>query len=173
MPLRIRAIFLALPFVTAAFAAPTQAQNRGFERAPAGRTLASPEAPSAAPQLQALYKFSGVRDGNAGPWAIGTMVMCSNHSNAPINARVRIFGVSGTSYANSNFVVEPLHTYTVVTRTIPTYPSQLNLNLSAVSQGFGMILSDRAALYCTVQVVDALNSPPAFMSTLHMERSSF
>lgn len=173
MPMRVKAIVAALPFLALLTATAANSQNRATEAVPPARVLKGPDATSATPTLKTLYRFSGVRDGNAGPWAIATAVMCSNVTGNPINAVLRIFGVAGTQYANAAFVVPPSNTYTVVTRTIPTYPAQLNLGLSAVSQGLGVIASDREGLRCTAQVIDALNSPPTFVGSLNMERASF
>ena len=122
-------------------------------------------------RLTPLYRFTGVRDGNAGAWAIATAVFCSNPTPAPVTIRLRMFGLSGTKYADVRYTVQPLYTHTAVSRAIATYPLNLNLNIPAISQGMGDIAVSDTRVTCAAQVIDALGAPPAFVSSLPMERN--
>jgi hypothetical protein len=96
-----------------------------------------------------LYRFSGVRDGNAGTWAIATAVFCSNPTANPVTIRLRMFGLSGIKYADVRYTVQPRYTHTAVSRSIATYP--LNLNISAISQGMGDIAVSDTRVICALR----------------------
>jgi hypothetical protein len=81
-----------------------------------------------------------------------------------------MFGLSGIKYADVRYTVQPRYTHTAVSRSIATYPLNLNLNISAISQGMGDIAVSDTRVICDAQVMDALGAPPAFVSSLRMER---
>ena len=166
--MRVGKLLALVSILTAVGVSGAYSQNSAVEAVRPPQPMTNSAAARA--KLTLLYRFSGVRDGNAGPWAIATAVFCSNPTASPVTIRLRMFGLSGIKYADVFYTVEPFYTHTAVSRSIATYPLNLNLNISAISQGMGEIRVSNTRVLCTAQVIDALGAPPAFVSSLRMER---
>ena len=167
--MRIGKLLALVSILTAFGVAGAYSQNSATEAVRPHEPMINSAAARA--RLTLRYRFTGIRDGNAGgAWIIATAVFCSNPTPNPATIRLRMFGVGGTKYADVRYTVQPLFTHTAASRAIATYPLNLNLNIPAISQGMGDIAVSDTRVICAAQVMDALGAPPAFVSSLPMER---
>ncbi len=119
------------------------------------------------------YEFSGVvDDGAQGPLGkIATSVLCTNTGTTTTNLIVTFFDYSSAHYWTSNTAtVNPGYTVTTSTQDTVIFADSYYLLTTAISQGYGTVRSDSAAVICSAVVLDPNHNPPTFMSELEMFR---
>jgi hypothetical protein len=79
--MRVGKLLALVSILTAVGVSGASSQNSAVEAVRPPQPMTNSAAARA--KLTLLYRFSGVRDGNAGPWAIATAVFCSNRLPTP------------------------------------------------------------------------------------------
>jgi len=119
------------------------------------------------------YNFSGVVDDGAQGVSgkIATSVLCTNTGTTSTNLIVTFFDYSSAHYWTSNIAaVSPGYTVTTSTQDTVVFADTNYFLLTAISQGYGTVRSDSAAVICSAMLLDPSHNPPTFMSELEMFR---
>jgi hypothetical protein len=119
-----------------------------------------------------LYHFSGVL--NDSVKERGTAVFCTN-IDAVTDAQVEVqfYNWDAAQVDTGSFLVHPLRTATFESTTINFYVADVAMNAGLVDQGYGRILTSHSNVVCTVQVLDADGSPPAWSMDIPLYRQGF
>lgn len=114
--------------------------------------------------LYPLYHFSGVLN-NAGSW--GTAIICTNID--PVNStliEVRLYQFNGNLIDTATILADHHRSVTFESTSISFYVADSLMHSDPIEQGYGLILTEHKNVICTVQVLDPINNPPAWMETL-------
>lgn len=125
--------------------------------------------------LSLLYRFTGVSDdgeqGSANRRE-ATSIHCTNVSASDVSLEMQIFQWNGTDVFTGTVSMPPNRTFTFSTQNTTIYFDDLILGggtgTDAIFQGSGQIWTDASGVICTAQVLDPLNYPPDFATTLDL-----
>jgi hypothetical protein len=135
-------------------------------------TLTQPASAVTFPSLTTIYVGSGVRDdGSADNMGVATSIHCSNVSGVSVQVRTLVLNNLGS--VRGSLIVSLAHgeTFTFSThQTVIFLDAEGDLAASFVEQGVVNVEATNSAVFCTADRVDAQNSPPVFMSPLHLVR---
>jgi hypothetical protein len=119
-----------------------------------------------------LYHFAGVL--NDSVKERGTVVLCTNLDGAISTLiEVQLYNWDATHVDTGSIPVGPLETATFESTTINFYVADVAMNAGLVDQGYGRILTSHGNVVCTVQVLDADGSPPAWSMDIPLYRQGF
>ncbi|MFO7696492.1 MAG: hypothetical protein R6X16_04970 [Anaerolineae bacterium] len=119
-----------------------------------------------------LYHFAGVL--NDSVKERGTVVFCTNlDAVTQATVEVQLYNWDATHVDTGSIFVGPLETATFESTTINFYMADVAMNAGLVEQGYGRILTSHSNVVCTVQVLDADGSPPAWSMDIPLYRQGF
>ncbi len=160
------------------------AEQRGYAEGKGGRTgvvddpqKERPVAPEAPTALSVKLQFSGVTDDgkkSAADRKEATSILCTNAGTSVAEINVELFQWNGALVYTATVTANPKASFTFSTQNTTIYFDDVIFGTGggtdSIFQGFGRVLSDRAGIVCSAEVLDPLGYPPVFVSGLEMVR---
>lgn len=117
-------------------------------------------------ELAPRYHFANVlNDVDGGE---GTAIICTNlDETEATDIEVQLYDFDGELEGTNTITANPLHTVTFESTPINFYVADVLMNITNdINQGYGRILTQHKNVVCTVQILDADNSPPTWMENI-------
>ncbi len=124
---------------------------------------------------ETIYVFSGVNDDGAkgsGSRTEATAVHCSNFGTTDALVEVQFYQFDGTTVYTGSTTIDVNRTWTFSSQNTSIYTDDVIVGggsgTDAIAQGFGRVLAAHTDIICTAQLLDPLNNPPTYITSLTM-----
>ncbi len=118
-------------------------------------------------ELKPLYHFANVLNDEISSIQEGTAIMCTNlDETESTEVEVQLYQYTGDLGGTGIITIDPFETATFESNTITFYSADVVMDVGFIEQGYGRILTQHKNVVCTVQILDADNSPPTWMENI-------
>lgn len=138
----------------------------GSERDFESEEESSDQSTRATGELAPRYHFANVlNDVDGGE---GTAIICTNlDETEATDIEVQIYDFDGELEGTNTITANPLRTVTFESTPISFYVADVLMSITnVINQGYGRILTQHKNVVCTVQILDADNSPPTWIENI-------